>query len=146
MMMSSPASATPSERSTFGARMPASLPVDLIGCGSFGGELAGVVGGLPELSLRGVYDSQPERARALAARVGARAYLSLDTLLERSGAQAVLIVTPHHTHRDLAVAAAGAGRHVFCEKAMARPVAECHDLIEAADRPRLKLLLGPTPS
>ena len=69
--------------------MPEPLLVDLIGCGSFGGELAAIVGGLPELALRGVYDTQAERAQALAARVGARAYPSLDEMLERSGAQAL---------------------------------------------------------
>src|SRR5258708_11157950 len=124
------------------SRTPDSLPVDLIGCGSFGAELAAVVGVLPELTLRGVYDSQPARANEVAARHGAQAYSSLGTLFERSGARAVLIVTPHHTHRDLAVAAAEAGRHIFCEKAMALTVAQCYDMIDAADRHDVKLMVG----
>jgi predicted dehydrogenase len=118
------------------------LSIDLIGCGSFGGELATIIAGLPELSLRGLYDTRPEAARALAHRLGVRACPSLDALLDGSGARAVLIVTPHHTHRDIAVAAARAGRHIFCEKAMARTVAECHAMLEAADRHGVKLMVG----
>jgi phthalate 4,5-cis-dihydrodiol dehydrogenase len=118
------------------------LLVDLIGCGSFGSEMATFIADLPEMSLRGVYDEDGDRASALAAKVGAEAFPRLDELLRSSGAAAVVIATPHDTHRNLAVAAARAGRHVFCEKAMARTVAECFDMIEAAAQSGVKLMVG----
>lgn len=118
------------------------LSVDLIGCGDFGAELAAVIDGMDELILKSVFDSQPGRAERLAERYGARAFRELDAMLERSNSPAVLIVTPHHTHRDLAVAAARAGRHIFCEKAMARTVAECYDMIDAAEHHGVKLMVG----
>jgi predicted dehydrogenase len=54
----------------------------------------------------------------------------------------VAVVTPHNTHRDIAVAAARAGRHVFCEKAMAINAAECHEMIDAAASAGVKLMVG----
>lgn len=52
-------------------------------------------------------------------------------LLARDDLDAVVIATPHSTHRALAVEAAAAGKHVYIEKPMALNVAECDEIIEA---------------
>jgi predicted dehydrogenase len=44
----------------------------------------------------------------------------------------VVVITPHNTHRDIAVACLDAGCHVIVEKPMAITSAECTDMIEAA--------------
>jgi UDP-N-acetyl-2-amino-2-deoxyglucuronate dehydrogenase len=72
------------------------------------------------------------RAEALAARYEVPAEDSAEGLLARRDVQAVLIATPHSTHRDLAVLAAQAGRHVLVEKPMALTAAECDAMIAAA--------------
>jgi len=53
-------------------------------------------------------------------------------VLERSDVQAVVIATPTAFHREIAIAAARAGKHVLCEKPMAMNVAECDAIIAAA--------------
>ena len=74
------------------------------------------------------------RTREVAERVGvARAHTSLDDAL--ADCDAVAIATPPATHAALAIAAARAGRHVLCEKPMARDVGEAtamRDAVRAA--------------
>jgi predicted dehydrogenase len=51
----------------------------------------------------------------------------------RDDVDAVVIATPNAQHRDVAVAAATAGKHVLTDKPMARTVAEADEMIVAAD-------------
>ena len=53
-------------------------------------------------------------------------------MVARDRVEAVLIVTPHPTHRALAIKAANAGCHVLVEKPMALHVADCDAMIAAA--------------
>ena len=55
---------------------------------------------------------------------------------------AVIIVTPTFLHRDIACAAAEAGKHIFLEKPMAITVEECHQINEAAAKAGVKLQIG----
>jgi len=60
-----------------------------------------------------------------------RAYDRLDDLWADGAVDAVYIASPHFRHRDETVAAARAGKHVLCEKPMARDVGECREMIQA---------------
>jgi len=59
---------------------------------------------------------------------------SLETMLERTPVDVVLICTPPDTHRDLAIAAADAGVHVLCEKPLAIGLANACAMYDAASR------------
>ena len=48
--------------------------------------------------------------------------------------QLIDICTGNNTHREIAVAAAKAGKHILCEKPMAMSVAECKEMIEAVEK------------
>src|SRR5690606_6286347 len=72
------------------------------------------------------------RAGALAAEYGVPAEPSTEALLERADVDAVVIATPHTTHLPHALAAAGAGKHIYLEKPMALSVAECDRILAAA--------------
>jgi scyllo-inositol 2-dehydrogenase (NAD+) len=90
--------------------------------------------------IAGVFDTDADAARALAERHGTTAHAALEDGLE--GADAVVISTPTFTHRDLAVAAAQAGKHVLCEKPMALDEAECEAMIAAAREAGVVLQIG----
>ena len=98
---------------------------------------------IPDALVVAVVDDEPDRAKSLARRVGATSYhTTLDEALEQTRFDAVVISTPTFTHRDFAMLAAGAGKHVFCEKPMALTVDECDEMIHAARRSEVALQIG----
>ena len=70
--------------------------------------------------------------------------LACTTLAEAldTGAQAVTIATPPHTHAALALDAISAGRHVLCEKPFARDAAQGRAVLAAAKEAGVVHLLG----
>ncbi|MFP4250947.1 MAG: Gfo/Idh/MocA family protein [Armatimonadota bacterium] len=56
-----------------------------------------------------------------------------EELLDRDDIDAVSVVTPDFLHREVAVAAAEAGKHVLLEKPMATTVEDCQAMIDAAE-------------
>lgn len=77
-------------------------------------------------------DLDPARAAARAGLAGARPVTSLDAVLSDPSIDAVDICTPHHLHAQVAIAAAQAGKHILCQKPLARTLAECDAIIAAA--------------
>ncbi len=69
-------------------------------------------------------------------------YLDYRDALEDKNVQAVVIVSPTKYHREIAIAAANAGKHILCEKPMAMDEAECDEMIAAANRNGVKLQIG----
>jgi predicted dehydrogenase len=77
----------------------------------------------------------PERTRALAAQLGvARAYLSTAQLVADPAVDVVYVATPHSTHRDIALEAIAAGKHVLIEKPLAVTAAQGRQIAQAAER------------
>jgi len=70
------------------------------------------------------------------------ALTSVDEALALPGVQAVTIATPPHTHAAIAGKAIEAGKHLICEKPLARDVAEGEALVELAERAGVVALLG----
>jgi predicted dehydrogenase len=71
-----------------------------------------------------------------------RALVSLEEALALPGVQAVTIATPPHTHAAIAHQAIAAGKHLICEKPLARDVAEGEALRDAAERAGIVALVG----
>jgi predicted dehydrogenase len=67
---------------------------------------------------------------------------SLEQALEIPDVDAVTIATPPDTHAALAIAAAGAGRHVICEKPFALDCVEAEAMLDAATRAGIVALVG----
>jgi predicted dehydrogenase len=106
--------------------------VALVGCGKVGQIHAAALARLPEAQFVAACDAVPERAAAFAARYGVRPFTDVPTLLRESGAEAVIIGTPHPLHAEAAVRAAEAGVHVLVEKPMAASLADCDAMLAAA--------------
>ncbi len=70
------------------------------------------------------------------------AFASHRDLLADAGVQGVVIAAPTALHREIALDAAVAGKHIFCEKPMAMSAAECDEMIAAADRAGVVLQIG----
>ena len=79
--------------------------------------------------------STPERGAARATGLGvARAYASLDDLLDDPSVDVVHVTSPNDLHLPQARAVLEAGRHVVCEKPLAMSAAESRELVELAAR------------
>lgn len=73
--------------------------------------------------------------------IGSR-FASLEEALDKSDFEAVIITTPTFTHKELAVMAAGQGKHVFLEKPMALSLEECDAIMSATEKNGVALQLG----
>ena len=89
--------------------------------------------------LAAVCDTQPDRATAVAAKYSVEAYESCEAILASDDVQAVYIASPTQFHRDHILAAARAGKHVLCEKPLARTVAQCEEVVQACADAGVKL-------
>lgn len=118
------------------------VSIAIVGCGSFGRQMADLMARLGCLKIAAVCDPDEEKSLPLAQRLGVPAHASFRRCLEESRAAAVALFTPNHLHAPMAIAAAEAGKHIFCEKPMAMNVAECHAMIEAAEAKGVKLMVG----
>jgi predicted dehydrogenase len=85
------------------------------------------------VQVRGVLGSTPERGAARAEALGvARAYPSLDALLDDPAVDVVHITSPNHLHVPQARQVLEAGRHVVCEKPLAMTADEAASLVALA--------------
>jgi predicted dehydrogenase len=87
-----------------------------------------------------VMDPHPGRAATLAEDHGADVCGSLDELIH--GVDVVDICAPTHRHTEIAIAAAGAGRHVICEKPLARTLDDAEAVIAACSRSGVRLFVA----
>ena len=89
--------------------------------------------------IGGVATTRPESAQAAAAELGCDFWTAdYHELLARPEIEAVDICVPNHLHADIVVAAAAAGKHIYCEKPLAMNVAEGQQMVAAAARAGVK--------
>ncbi|MEY5100322.1 MAG: hypothetical protein RJA36_3041 [Pseudomonadota bacterium] len=120
------------------------LKMALIGAGRIGSFHAETMARrLHNARLVAVADPAPGAARKLADSLDCDvAYTDPAEVFADPNVDAVLIATPARFHTPLAVSAANAGKHVFCEKPMALTIAEAEAVIEAAERNGVRLQVG----
>jgi myo-inositol 2-dehydrogenase/D-chiro-inositol 1-dehydrogenase len=111
------------------------LRVGVVGAGFMGGtHLAALAAdGVPAT----VFDPSPEKAAGTAALHGAAVVHSLDELI--GAVDVVDVCAPTDRHADIAVAAARAGRHVICEKPLARTEAQAETMLDACEAANVRL-------
>ena len=109
------------------------VKVALIGVGPWGRELLTHIGRLKSLSLVAVADNYPPfLKRAQDAAPGAKALADYKAVLALPDVEAVIIATPTPTHREIAVAALQAGKHVYCEAPLAGTIEDARAIAQAA--------------
>ena len=89
----------------------------------------------PKAELHAICDVDEAllRRRASDWQIG-KTYTDYRQLLADPDVDAVEVITPHHLHAEMGIAALEAGKNVSVQKPMAITVAECDALIEAAQR------------
>lgn len=116
------------------------LKVGIIGAGYIGGVHAGLLAQDARVSVVAVQDIVAERAGRLAQSVGATVIDSAEELIRI--VDAVYITTPNTKHTALALAAIGAGKHVFCEKPMATNLADAKAVLDLSAQSKAVFQVG----
>jgi glucose-fructose oxidoreductase len=124
------------------------LGVALCGLGNYArGQLGPALKLTENCELRGVITGSPEKGEAWSKEYGFSAkniyhYDTMARLAENLDIDIVYVVTPNALHAQHVIAAAGAKKHVICEKPMAVSVAECDAMLAACRANNVKLSIG----
>ena len=119
------------------------IKVGIVGCGSITQQRHA-----PEYhenaraEIGGFYDVNPQRATALCAAYGGKAYDTFEDMLADPTVQAISICSPNDTHCDRTVRALRAGKHVLCEKPMAQSLQESRIMTAAQKESGKVLMIG----
>lgn len=105
----------------------------IIGFGGMAGHHFKQLGEVDQVSVRGVYDINPERVQA-AVDKGVIGYRSKEEMFADPEIDMVLVSTTNEAHKDLCVEALAAGKHVICEKPVTMSSAELAEVIAAAKK------------
>lgn len=111
------------------------------GAGRIGAIHAANLASTPETQLLYVVDVNTEAARALAVRHGAQV-AGVDAALADPRVDAVIIASSTDTHADLAIAAARAGKAIFCEKPIDLSLKRVDACLAAVKKAKVPMFVG----
>jgi predicted dehydrogenase len=122
------------------------LKVAIIGCG-------GIANGkhLPSLSkldtveivaFCDIVESRAQEAKEKFGAPGAKVYTDYREVMKDASIQVVHVCTPNDSHAAISITALDAGKHVMCEKPIAKTAADAKAMVAAAKRSGKKLTIG----
>ena len=122
------------------------LRVGIIGCGgiAFGKHMPSLAK-LGNVEMVAFCDIIEERAQKAAKEYGtkdAKVYTDYKKLLEDKTIDVIHVCTPNKSHADITVDALYAGKHVMCEKPMAKTAADARRMVESYKKTGMKLTIG----
>jgi predicted dehydrogenase len=119
------------------------LKVAVMGVGSLGKEHARIYAEMAaagQIEFAGVHDASPQQAAKIAEKYRVPIFTSVDQAV--AGADALSVVTPTHTHFDLARRVLSAGKHALVEKPMTDNAAQAAELVQLAHEKHAILQVG----
>jgi predicted dehydrogenase len=120
--------------------------VGMIGCGGIAmGKHLPALAKIPEVRITAFFDISQDRANDAKNQYGtpeAKIYDNVDELLRDPDVHVVHVCTPNDTHAEISIAALEHGKHVLCEKPMAKTAADALKMLETAERTGRKLSIA----
>lgn len=126
--------------------MSKKLRVGIIGCGGIGNGKH-----MPSLSRQAnaevvafcdIVGEKAQKAKKQYGAEDAKAYTDYKELLRDASIDVVHVCTPNDSHAEIAIAALEAGKHVMCEKPMAKTALDAQRMLDASKRTGKKLTIG----
>jgi len=117
------------------------LRVGVVGAGVMGSNHARVLTGLPGAELIGVVDPLPAHRAHVTELAGCRTFATLDELIAE-GVDALTIAAPTHLHHEISLACIARNIDVLVEKPIASSVEEGREIVAAAARAGVTLMVG----
>ncbi len=118
------------------------MKVAIVGAGLQGRRRARALKGVDGSELAVVADVSQDAAAALAADAGCPATSRWEDVVARDDVEAAIVCTPPHLHAEIAIAAMKRGKHVLCEKPLARTAEEGRQMVQAAREAGVRLKCG----
>ncbi|MEM3658651.1 MAG: Gfo/Idh/MocA family oxidoreductase [Candidatus Hadarchaeum sp.] len=117
------------------------LSFAVIGCGSFGSRR---VNALRKIGARiaCLVDINEEMVSKMARESGCDYYTDYREALMRKDFDCAIVATPNKFHAPISIAAMNSGKHVLCEKPLARSPEEAHAMVDAAKQNNVFLKTG----
>ncbi|WP_090950986.1 Gfo/Idh/MocA family protein [Paenibacillus sp. OK060] len=106
--------------------------IAIVGFGGMGSYHCQLIEPVSQISVIGVYDTVEYRME-LGKEAGYKTYASLDAVLTDELVDIVLIATPNDVHKDIAIQALQAGKHVICEKPVTITSKDFNDIVKVAN-------------
>jgi len=125
----------------------AALPpirLGIAGLGLAGAFMIRAAAAHPGFALRAAMDPLARPREAFAHQFDAAVYSDFHDLCRDPSIEAIYIASPHRFHASQAVEAMEQGKHVLVEKPLALTLEECDEVVAAADRTGLHLIVGHT--
>jgi len=117
------------------------LRIGILGCANIARQFVRDVASSPAVTVAAVASRSADKAAAFAAEFGIqRHHASYEALLADAAIDAVYNPLPNHLHAEWTIRAAGAGKHVLCEKPLAMNQAEARAMFDAASSAGVMLL------
>jgi UDP-N-acetylglucosamine 3-dehydrogenase len=118
------------------------LKFAMIGTGNFAPVMAGFI--VESADVVAICDPSSDARARFVKVTGLKVaeFSDYESLLKKAEIDAVVLTGPNFTHAPTAVAAAQAGKHVFCEKTMAPTVRDCWAMVRACELAKVKLMVG----
>ena len=102
-----------------------------------------IVHNLKNASLVAIVDSNIEVAKQKKKELGIeKVFSNIDEALEWGKFDAVVIVTPTFTHKDVAIKVSNEGKHIFCEKPISIKIDDAKEMISFAEKNNVLLQVG----
>jgi inositol 2-dehydrogenase len=115
--------------------MKAKVSVGIVGLGRMGQIYAGHLAGHGQVRIASVSDVVEERAAQLAEEFGVGSWTAdYREILDDSSVDAIFVTSSTSTHREVVIAAAEAGKAIFCEKPIALTLEDTDEMIAAIER------------
>lgn len=132
----------------FGYSSNRKLGVALVGLGYYSTDLLAPALQLTDFcELKGIVTGSPEKVPVWQKRYNIKDsnvynYENMHEIANNPEIDVIYIVLPTGLHAEYAIKAANTGKHVWCEKPMARTAQECQQIIEACNKNKVKLSIG----
>src|SRR5215203_4726324 len=139
---------SPSSLLSAGGAQKRGLGVALVGLGYYSTDLlAPALQQTKNCYLAGIVTGTPSKAETWKAKhkipdKNIYNYQSFDQIANNPDIDVVYVVLPPSMHREYVVRAAGAGKHVWCEKPMAITEKECREMIDVCSKNKRSLAIG----
>ncbi|NOZ22388.1 MAG: Gfo/Idh/MocA family oxidoreductase [Planctomycetes bacterium] len=115
----------------------------MIGAGAISNAHLGALAARDDVEIVCIADKNLDRAKAQAEKYGiGRAVGEYEELVAMDDIQAVVVGIPTQFHPDASTKAMAKGKHVLCEKPMARTLRECDEMADAAETNGVVLAIG----